>query len=177
MRRKGAEVTGNDGAAAEVPAEPPAGAGGEAVDLGLLPGLLGYALRRAQMAVFQDFMIACAAYDIRPAQFAVLEVIGRNPGLKQARVGAALGIQRTNFVPLFDELERRGLARREPVPTDRRSYALHLTEDGRALMARLKHAIEAHDARLTACIGEEAREDFLAKLHRLAALGGPQAEE
>jgi hypothetical protein len=51
------------------------------IDLGPLPGLIGYVLRRAQLVVFQDFFAAFAPFDIRPAQFALLTVIARNPGL------------------------------------------------------------------------------------------------
>ena len=53
-----------------------------------------------------------AELDLRPAQYSVLVLLGHTPGLKQSDVAAALGIQRANFVVLFDGLERRGLARR-----------------------------------------------------------------
>ena len=82
------------------------------VDLGPLPELIGYVLRRAQLAVFQDFFAAFAPFDIRPAQFSVLTVIERNPGLTQSQAAEALGIKRTNFVGMLDELETRGLAAR-----------------------------------------------------------------
>ena len=68
-------------------------------------------LRRAQLIVFQDFFAAFAPFDIRPAQFSVLTVIERNPGLTQSQVAAALGIKRTNFVGMLDELEKRGARR------------------------------------------------------------------
>src|SRR4030095_1088059 len=108
------------------------------VDLGPLPGLIGYVLRRAQLVVFQDFFAAFAPFDIRPAQFAVLTVIERNPGLTQSQVAAALGIKRTNFVGLLHALETRGLAERRQAARDRRSYALYLTAQGAALMRRLR---------------------------------------
>ncbi|MEN3384710.1 MAG: hypothetical protein V7608_4754, partial [Hyphomicrobiales bacterium] len=62
------------------------------IDLGPLPELIGYVLRRAQLVVFQDFFSAFAPFDISPAQFSVLTVIERNPGLTQTQVAAALGI-------------------------------------------------------------------------------------
>src|SRR2546421_11132604 len=89
------------------------------VDLGPLPELIGYVLRRAQLVVFQDFFSTFAPFDISPAQFAVLTVIERNPGLTQSQVAAALGIKRTNFVGLLDELERRALAERRQAPRDK----------------------------------------------------------
>ena len=109
----------------DAPADPNA-----AVDLGPLPGLIGYALRRAQLAVFQDFHRHFADADIRPAQLSVLVVLKYNPGLRATQAAHALGIKRTNFVPLFDGLAVRGLVERRGVKGDRRASALFLTEAG-----------------------------------------------
>lgn len=157
-------------AAAPVTAEPPA------VDLGHLPGLVGYMLRRAQLAVFQDFAQTYAEVGIRPAQYAALTVIERNPGLKQKDVSAALGIKRANFVAMCDELETLGLAARRLIPADRRSYALHLTRKGRALMKTLHAANRQHEMRLMEQIGEEGRDRLIVLLTALAAAGNGAAE-
>ena len=101
------------------------------LDLGVLDGHLGYFVRRLQVWIFQDFVRTLAAFDIRPAQFSVLVVIEANPGLSQADLGETLGIERARLVRLLDGLEKRGLTRRQPSPTDRRSHALSLTEAGR----------------------------------------------
>jgi len=139
-----------------------------AVDLGLLTNLLGYALRRAQVAVFADFHRRFAAEDIRPAQFSVLQVLRHNPGLRQAKVSAALGVKRTNFVPLFDVLETRGLAERRKVPGDRRASALFLTSAGEALLDRLDATIAGHEGRFVARVGgQEAKAQLLGLLRRL----------
>lgn len=148
------------------------------IDLGALPNLVGYVLRRAQLAVFQDFWRAFEAYDIRPAQYAVLIVIERNPGLRQSQVSAALNIKCANLVALLDSLEQRGLAKRVPVATDRRSYALHLTEDGAALLKKLAELSAAHEARVSTHIGEAGRTELLRLLHGVIdAVGTPAADE
>ena len=157
-------------AATPVSIDPPA------VDLGHLPGLVGYMLRRAQLAVFQDFAQTYAEVGIRPAQYAALTVIERNPGLKQKDVSAALGIKRANFVAMCDELEALGLAARRPIPTDRRSYALHLTPKGRVLMQTLHAANQEHEMRLTAQIGEECRDRLIVLLTALTATGNGAEE-
>ena len=138
------------------------------IDLGPLPELIGYVLRRAQLIVFQDFFAAFAPFDIRPAQFSVLTVIERNPGLTQSQVAAALGIKRTNFVGMLDELEKRGLAERRQAARDKRSYALYLTPDGAALMRKLKPVLKAHESRMVALVGEEGRDRLIALLHDIA---------
>ena len=138
------------------------------VDLGPLPELIGYVLRRAQLVVFQDFFAAFAPYDIRPAQFAVLTVIERNPGLTQSQVAAALGIKRTNFVGMLNVLETRGLAERRQAARDRRSYALYLTTDGASLMRKLRPVLKTHESRMIAKVGADGRDRLLALLHEIA---------
>jgi DNA-binding MarR family transcriptional regulator len=140
----------------------------EAVSLGPLTDLVGYALRRAQIAVFADFHERFAAEDIRPAQFSVLHVLRANPGLRQSQVSSALGVRRTNFVPLFDGLEQRGLAERRRVEGDRRAFALYLTEAGAALLDRLETIVAAHEARFTKRLGQQGKYQLLGLLHRLS---------
>lgn len=140
------------------------------VDLGELAGLVGYQLRRAQLAVFADFVDALAQLELRPATFSALVVIDTNPGLSQAAIGDALGIQRTNFVHLVAELEQRGLVERTPSATDRRSHVLDLTPDGRRLLKRAREPVEAHEQRIGAVLGATGRRRFLALLEALAAL-------
>lgn len=153
------------------PEQVPAGAdaAGAPVDMGDLPHSIGYALRRAQLAVFEDFIASLATLDLRPAQYSVLLIIERNPGLKQSQVSAALGIQRTNFVAMIDELEQRGLARRAPVPNDRRSYALELTPAGRNCVREARRLQARHEERLAAVLGPDGREKLLALLQALTA--------
>ena len=141
------------------------------VDLGPLPELMGYVLRRAQLVVFQDFFAAFAPFDISPAQFSVLTVIERNPGLTQSQVAAALGIKRTNFVGLLNELEKRALAERRRVSGDKRSYALYLTPEGAALMRKLRPVLKAHEARMVAKVSEDGRDQLVALLHDIADAG------
>lgn len=137
------------------------------LDLGPLPELIGYVLRRAQLVVFQDFFQAFAPFNISPAQFSVLTVIERNPGLTQSQVAAALGIKRTNFVGLLDELERRALAERRQAARDKRSYALYLTTEGAALMRKLKPVLKAHESRMVARIGEAGRDRLIELLREI----------
>ena len=108
--------------------------GPRAVGIAPLDDYIGYSVRRAQIAIFDEFNRVFEPLDLRPAQFSVLLVISRNPGLNQSEVAASLGIQRANFVALIDRLEKRGLVKRRPL--DRRSNALHLSAAGEALLAR-----------------------------------------
>lgn len=148
---------------------------GDAVDLGLLGVSVGFLLKRAQMTVFEDFIQTFTALDLRPAQFSVLIIVGRNPGLKQSEVSGALNIKRTNFVPLLDSLEARGLVKRKLAAGDRRSHALHLTTKGKALLAQLEDLWTQHEQRIADQIGADGRERLLELLTRLIAAAGPRA--
>ena len=117
------------------------------VDMGRMHGYLGYQLRRAQMLAYSDFIAELSALDLSPGQFGVLTVIDSNPGLRQSEVCAALGIQKTNFVAVLNEFERRGLAERRAAG-DRRSYALFITAAGKALLRRARAAQARHEARI-----------------------------
>jgi DNA-binding MarR family transcriptional regulator len=140
---------------------------GHEVDMGKMHGYLGYLLRRAQMLAYADFIAELAELNLSPGQFGVLTVIYTNPGLRQSEVSAALGIQKTNFVAVLNEFERRGLAVRQPATGDRRSYALFLTAAGKALLRRARAAQARHEARLVEPLGEQERAQLVGLLAKL----------
>jgi DNA-binding MarR family transcriptional regulator len=53
------------------------------------------------------------------------------------------GIKQSTFTSLIDRLEEAGLLRREINREDRRSFLLHITEEGRELAERLNRRLEA----------------------------------
>jgi DNA-binding MarR family transcriptional regulator len=142
-------------------------AAAKAFDLGPVADMVGYNLRRAQIAVFDEIIRVFGEVDLRPAQFCVLLLLKHAPGLKQTDVAGALGIQRANFVVLFDGLERRGLARRDPMPNDRRSYALYLTPAGEEVLAHARRLHAGFQARLDARLGPGGCQQLLKLLRRL----------
>ncbi len=142
----------------------------DAVKLGRLENIVGYPLRRAQIAVFEDFARRFAALDLTPAQFSALVAIAENPGRTQTDIAAALGVQRPNFVALMHGLERRGLAERLRSGADRRANALRLTAAGCALLARGQAAQSEQEAAIRALIGEPERRRLIDTLDRLSRL-------
>jgi len=132
-------------------------------DIGLdaLVGHAGYAVRRFQLWIFQDFIKTLATVDIRPTQYSVMTVIGANPGLSQMAVAKRLGIERARLVHLLDSLEERDLVNRIPSATDRRSHALHLTARGKTALARFKRLAAEHERHVADKIGKENRARLL----------------
>ena len=135
-----------------------------------LNGLIGYALRRAQLAIFADFNQTLASLNLRPSQFAVLILIDQNPGTSQSSVSEALGIQKANFVAIIAELANRGLVRRRKSETDGRTYSLGLTSRGRLLLENASKLQSVHEERVIAKIGTEGRMQLLSLLERVARL-------
>jgi DNA-binding MarR family transcriptional regulator len=140
------------------------------VRLAPLDDAVGYWLRRAQLAVFDDFARRFQALKLTPAQFSTLIAIRDNPGRRQSEIAEALGVRRPNFVAMLDELERRCLAERTPSGADRRANALRLTPAGETLLARGLLAQSEQEASICARIGETERERLLETLRRLAGL-------
>ncbi|HYD63960.1 MarR family transcriptional regulator [Azospirillum sp.] len=134
---------------------------------GLLPGLVGYTLRKAQAAVFEDFQKAVAPHDITPGQFGVLIRIRENAGLSQSALGTAIGIDRSTMVAVIDRLESRGLVVRAPAANDRRSYALKLSDAGLALLDELIPRIQEHERSLFGDFSDEERARFIDLLRRV----------
>ena len=137
------------------------------LDFGLLPELIGYQVRRAQVAVFQHFAEAFGEIDLTPGQLGALVVIHANTGLSQSALGAALGVDRSTVVPLIDRLEARGLVVRAPSPRDRRSHALQLSPAGIQLLARAEAQVRAHEAVIAGRLSEAERRTLLDLLSRI----------
>jgi DNA-binding MarR family transcriptional regulator len=132
--------------------------------------IVGYVLRRAQLAVFEDFARRFKQLDLTPAQFSTLVAIRENPERRQSDIAASLGIQRPNFVALMDNLERRGLAERLRSGADRRSNALALTNAGKALLERAMTAQAEQEAAIGERIGEAERLRLIDTLQRLTGI-------
>jgi len=135
-----------------------------------LPQNIGFVLRFAQAAVWSDLVKALQPFNVRPVHYSVLLILTAAPGARQQEIGEALSIQRPNLVALIDELEERGILLRQPHPEDRRSHALCLTDEGVALLAKLKRVQQAHERRLNALFSGEERRALLDGLARLARL-------
>jgi len=134
--------------------DPAASAGADAgfdphvpnIDYGVLDNLIGYAIRRAQIRIYEDFVLSLAQWQITPPRFSALIIISRNPHLKLTELAQILGIARSGAVLLVDALEEMNLVARRPAAGDRRAYSLVLTAAGRRTLEAATQAVVAHDA-------------------------------
>jgi DNA-binding MarR family transcriptional regulator len=133
-----------------------------------LEGTIGYAIRRAQMAVFADIFRAFGDHRVTTAEFSVLAVAADNPGINQADLATALGVERPRMVPIINNLEERGLARRVVDGRDGRARRIHLTRSGEELLRILKARFAEHQKRMLARLETDSSARILSELWRLA---------
>jgi DNA-binding MarR family transcriptional regulator len=134
---------------------------------GALDELIGYALRRAQLKLFQNLISQLSTHDLRPAQFSALAIIEQNPGLMQADLAKALAIEPPQVVPLLNKLEERALAVRVRCKPDKRSYGIFLSKSGETLLKELKQIATQSDLDATSALDSEERETLLRLLKKV----------
>jgi len=138
------------------------------LDYDVLDELLGYSLRRAQVAMFLAFRSAARGTELTPPRFTALVIIGANPGLSQSVLGQVLGIARSGAMLMTDFLEARGWVGRRRRPGDARAWGLYLTRRGQQFVERLKARVLDYDYRVAGKITLKERKELLRLLEKLA---------
>lgn len=90
---------------------------------------------------------------------------GESGRRRMGELGEAVVLSRTAIVRLVDRLEKAGLARREPVPEDRRGAYVVITPEGKATLKRMWPVYSAGIERLFAA---HATKSMGAALDRMA---------
>jgi DNA-binding MarR family transcriptional regulator len=145
----------------------PKRASADPIEYGPLADWIGFHLRLAQTASFQAFARATQEVDLRPGRFAILMLIGRNPGISQTALSRANARDKSTLTPALSDLAKRGLITRTRLKSDRRSYQLRLTPMGEDMLRRLTEFAVEHDRNLDRIVGKRDRERFLQILQRL----------
>lgn len=135
---------------------------------------MGAAFLLAQLGAHAAMRYAekVAELELDPPQTGVLHLLAREPGRSQQALADQLGVAPSRVVGLVDGLEGRGLLERRRSATDRRTYELHLTAQGQELLGRLRAVAMAHEAEVTAGLGEEDRRRLVELLGQVAAQQG-----
>lgn len=119
------------------------------VDFGPLNDLIGYALRRAQIAIYRDLFATIGDLGFTPQLFAALVLIERNPALNQSDLGRVMGVNRAAAMALVKRLEAMKLVERRSSKDDKRSNNARLTSLGRSRLGALVEKVQAHDRRIS----------------------------
>jgi len=140
---------------------------GNDIDMGILPDLIGFNLRCAQLALFQHFGATVGQEGISVPQFGTLLLIKANPDISQSAIAHALRFDRSTLVQIIDRLEDRGLVERHVSPTDRRSHALRITDAGAGMLTELKEQAIAHEDDVAAELSPDERARLIELLRKL----------
>lgn len=98
----------------------------------------------------------------------ILRVLGRSSGLSQQDLAKTLRMHASRLVAIVDDLEEKGLVQRLENESDRRTYALHLTEKGRETLAQIGSIGREHNEAIAASLSEEERFQLAGLLQRIA---------
>jgi MarR family transcriptional regulator, lower aerobic nicotinate degradation pathway regulator len=118
---------------------------------------------------------ALESIGLTTALFGVLNFLGARQGAIQQEIGSAMGIDPSTMVALIDELERAGLAKRRPHPTDRRAREVAITPKGRRVLEKGRGlAMRVDDDVLRGLTAAERRQ-LLTLLRRALGSAPPQS--
>jgi len=123
---------------------------------------LSQALLRMEQPVLDEHGLSMWAY-------VVLSRLGDEPLRGQAVLAQAIGADKTRIIDVLDDLQERGLIRREADPADRRARLLALTPAGRHTRDQVRRAIRREEQRVLKTLPPDERAVFLRALQRLAA--------
>ncbi|KAF0217352.1 MAG: MarR family transcriptional regulator 2-MHQ and catechol-resistance regulon [Geobacteraceae bacterium] len=110
-----------------------------------------------------------AASDLTISQFGILEALFHKGPLCQRDIAKKILKSTGNITMVIDNLERRGLVRRERTAEDRRYIIIHLTNEGQQLIAGVFPRVLAAIVE-EMCILEETEQDELGRLCRVLGL-------
>jgi DNA-binding MarR family transcriptional regulator len=107
-------------------------------------------------------------HDLTPAQARLLCVLLGGPR-GMAELAQCFGVEKAALTGLMDRAERRGLARRSPVPGDRRALRVTLTDAGRRAAAAFHAEVGAELGRLVSTLAPHDREHLRSTMAEIIA--------
>ncbi len=126
---------------------------------------VGFVLRRASQRHLSIFSRRIP--EMTPMQFATLARLNEAGALSQNALGRLTAMDAATIKGVVDRLGKRGLVRTENDKTDRRRTIVSLTEEARALFARLEETAHMVTAETLAPLSESEQALFLHLLRKL----------
>ena len=133
----------------------------------------GHVIRRLQQisaSVFAETMKA-EGLDLTAPHFAALYMLNDHPGIDQATLAGLIAYDRPTIGGVVDRLVGKGLVTRATNPDDRRAKRLALTDEGRAMLARLMPVVAAMQDAILPGLTEAERAEFLRLATKVADAG------
>ncbi len=107
-----------------------------------------------------------AQLQLSPGVIKTLMRLGKQDGVSMGEMARGIGVDPSYVTALVDDLDARGLARREPAPYDRRVKIIVLTDAGRAVATDIDEVLSVPPAAFSGLSQAELRQlrDLLDKV-------------
>ena len=96
-----------------------------------------------------------APLKLKPYHSGILRILANDSGVTQQALCDLLGMFPSRLVGLLDELQKLKLIERRESPSDRRTYALHLTKTGRDALIEIGKLARQHQDDLCAALSKK----------------------
>jgi DNA-binding MarR family transcriptional regulator len=137
----------------------------------------GFLLARMGHVAAKQFAGRIEQVGLSPRMWGVLNVLAAEGAITQQTLGKCTGIDPSSMVSTIDELEAAELVERRRHPSDRRAHALHLTDEGRARLARGRGLAKQAQEDLLAPLTATERKQLHDLLFRLAMATDPRKDK
>jgi DNA-binding MarR family transcriptional regulator len=113
------------------------------------------------------FDVAAKGLGVTGAQWRVIMVVHRNPGVNQGQLADILEVEPITTCRMVDRLEQGGLVERRRDPQDRRAWRIFLTEAAHPLVDQLSAIGEELVALSTSVLSPEERDSLILMLAKM----------
>lgn len=110
------------------------------------------ALHRTTHHTLHALSVALTGLNLSAAEINALANLTEEGALSVGQLSAATGTKASTLTGVLDRLERRGYLTRELDAADRRSFRLHLTQEGAAAARQVHAAVSALEERALASL-------------------------
>jgi DNA-binding MarR family transcriptional regulator len=132
----------------------------------------GFLISWTGLVASKHFGEKIASVGLTTRMWGVLNVLDAEGPVSQGALCAAVNMDPSSMVATIDELESKGLVERRRNPSDRRAYALHITDQGYETIASARALQREAQDELLAPLDAEERAQLRELLLKLAVASG-----
>jgi len=130
----------------------------------------GHLIRRLQQIAVAIFMEEAAEFGVTPVQYSSLLAVRNHPGIDQTGLMKIIAFDRSTIGDVVKRLEHKRLIRRASSDVDRRTKILFITPSGKALLSKVKKAVDDTQSKIVAPLSREERKEFMRMMRKLVQL-------
>ncbi len=119
---------------------------------------VSFLLARANALSLSAGHAALAPFNLRVRSYSILALVVDDIRPSQRDIAEHLRLDPSQVVSLIDDLQARGLVKRDPDPLDRRTNVVVMTDEGRELFRSAHDAVRAAERDLHAHLSPDQRE-------------------